>query len=55
MAGIIPLTLASLALTMHYDIQMNGSREEILSEAQAEARNTEGANPVQARPGETLR
>jgi hypothetical protein len=40
---------------MHYTLLSNGSREEILSEAQAEAKNTEGANPEQASPGETLR
>jgi hypothetical protein len=33
----------------------NGSREEILSAALAEAKNTEGANPAGANPGETLR
>jgi hypothetical protein len=37
----------------HY--KSNGGREEILSKAYAEAKNTEGANPGTANPGETLR
>jgi hypothetical protein len=40
---------------MNPTIKPNGSREEILRLAQAGTQNTEGANPEQARPGETLR
>jgi hypothetical protein len=51
------LTLAPLALTMNYTLQTNGSREEthILRTSTLEDMGTEGANPEQANPGETLR
>jgi hypothetical protein len=35
--------------------KFNGGREEIPIPAQARVKNTEGANPGKANPGETLR
>jgi hypothetical protein len=55
LAMIFNLTLLLLAFTMKRHNKSDGGREEILGQAKASAKNTEGANPGKANPGETLR